>query len=432
MLLLSLSLLLCGLPFLAVAQATSLPQSVADKFGAKCLDGSPPTYQITRNASSDGWVLFLEGGGWCYGATANETLQSCADRGGMIWPPKAKASANNNNKKQQEYKTDGDIGGIMSQNCTLNPHFCSWNKVFLHYCDGASFGGGRVEPIATTAKKGGAPGQMWMRGRNNFNALISYLQTDLGMGDATEVILSGGSAGALAVFYNLDHLATLLPATTRLVGFPDAGFFLDAQSTAGTYDYRNSFIGADPVWNVTGSGGTNLKCLAANAGAEWKCLMAPYLAPFISTPYFVLNSAHDMWQLMNILKQSCIPTPTNPCTAAENRTIRTYQQDFVAAIKAVAANNPKNGYYVDSCYVHEQNVNYCSSQGLPNCVGYTPYETGSKKWGYTTELGTPSGALGMTPQQAFNEWYLTATTVQAIDSYTFFDNPSCHYLGNPV
>jgi len=28
------------------------------------------------------------------------------------------------------------------------------------------------------------------------------------MGAATDVILSGGSAGGLAVFYNLDHLAT--------------------------------------------------------------------------------------------------------------------------------------------------------------------------------------------------------------------------------
>ena len=56
--------------------------------------------------------------------------------------------------------------------------------------------------------------------------------------------------------YNLDHLATLLPATTRLTGFPDAGFFLDGvNSQTQQHDYRNNFIGADPVWNVTGSGG---------------------------------------------------------------------------------------------------------------------------------------------------------------------------------
>ena len=37
------------------------------------------------------------------------------------------------------------------------------------------------------------------------------------------MILSGGSAGGLATFYNLDHLATLLPAGVKLTGAPDAG-----------------------------------------------------------------------------------------------------------------------------------------------------------------------------------------------------------------
>lgn len=46
------------------------------------------------------------------------------------------------------------------------------------------------------------------------------------------------------------------------------------RESQGDYNYRNQFIGADPVWNVTGSGGTNLACLGANKGAEWKCLLA--------------------------------------------------------------------------------------------------------------------------------------------------------------
>ena len=61
-----------------------------------------------------------------------------------------------------------------------------------------------------------------MRGRPSFDAIIQDLGDRFGFTTATEVILSGGSAGGLAVFYNLDHLATLLPATvTKFVGFPD-------------------------------------------------------------------------------------------------------------------------------------------------------------------------------------------------------------------
>lgn len=402
----------------SVSSTEVLPVDVAAKFGAKCLDGSPPTFELTRNVSSTKWVLFLEGGGWCFGPDANATLESCAHRAGFVWPPVSEgergagdkqrdtpsSSNNNNNFRVKESQlqdptsmqfqsfannlpqfattsSSADIGGVMAQDPAVNPDFYTWNKVFLHYCDGSSFGGGRDEPIAVSTHDG-KPAQMWMRGRNNFNALIAYLQDTIGMANATEVILSGGSAGGLAVFYNVDHLATLLPEGVRLTAFPDAGFFLDAVDTTGEHSYRAGFQGADPVWNVTGSGGANLllcfcavahrclgmcgaggsegserdfvlprqectatgtassktfdcthapdgilpffhffffccvfvwfwfwfltvsgtnaKCLAANGGEEWKCLMAPYLAQYIETPLFVMNSVYDAYQLPNV------------------------------------------------------------------------------------------------------------------------------------
>lgn len=45
----------------ATAQNIALPQDIADKFGAKCLNGQAPTYEITRNVSETRWILFLEG-----------------------------------------------------------------------------------------------------------------------------------------------------------------------------------------------------------------------------------------------------------------------------------------------------------------------------------------------------------------------------------
>jgi hypothetical protein len=228
---------------------------------------------------------------------------------------------------------------------------------------------------------------MWFRGRGIFNGMISYLQQTLGMDKGTEIILSGGSAGGLAVFYNLDHLATLLPPGVRLTGFPDAGFFLDgAHAGDGAHNYRNLFIGADPVWNVTGSGGTNLACLAdQKAGEKWKCLLAPYIAPYVKTPIFVMNSAYDAYQLGAILGTACVPAPNKaPCTADQNATLLAYHDQMISDIKAVTDGKPANGVYIDGCYVHEQNVNYCYGQGMPNCVGWSPLEPGNKKWGYTT------------------------------------------------
>lgn len=149
-----------------------------------------------------------------------------------------------------------DIGGIMAADPAINPDFYDWNKVFMHYCDGASFGGGRVDPIAVKTRAG-KPASLWMRGRNNFNAVIADLQRNhnfKGTG-LTEVILSGGSAGGLAVFYNLDHLASLLTLATspgdtspRVTGFPDAGYFLDeAVYSSGEHAYREQFQGRPRV-----------------------------------------------------------------------------------------------------------------------------------------------------------------------------------------
>eukprot|EP00750_Incisomonas_marina_P009106 INCI15809.2.p1 GENE.INCI15809.2~~INCI15809.2.p1 ORF type:complete len:119 (+),score=28.43 INCI15809.2:110-466(+) len=85
-----------------VSATEVLPVDVAEKFGAKCLDGSPPTFELSRNVSSTKWVLFLEGGGWCFGPSANATLEACAHRAGFVWPPAASeeeraANHNSNN-----------------------------------------------------------------------------------------------------------------------------------------------------------------------------------------------------------------------------------------------------------------------------------------------------------------------------------------------
>eukprot|EP00041_Stephanoeca_diplocostata_P023354 m.572245 g.572245 ORF g.572245 m.572245 type:complete len:442 (-) comp22269_c0_seq4:1603-2928(-) len=413
-----------------------LPQNIADTFGAKCLAGEPPQYYIRANKSSDRWILFLEGGGWCYGATANETIDSCARRGGFNPPRRSdtytSGSGNNNKYSKTSWNRTSqdmsDVGGILSANPSINPDFYTWNAVFIHYCDGASMGSDRTDPIAVKTKDG-KPAQLWMRGRSNFNAVIHDLQITMGMNSATEIILSGGSAGGLAVFYNLDHLTTLVAKTVRVTGFPDAGFFLDHPSVSGAYNYRANFQGADPVWNVTGSGGTNLACLASNPGASsWKCLMAPYIVQYIQTPIYVMNSAYDAWQLPNILQDNCISTKDKACndTAPMN-----YGAAFKQAIAEVLTISANNGVYVDSCYVHEQNVNYCSSQSIPNCVGWTPASSGDQKWGYTTAVTAPDGT-SLTPQEAFSAYYFHGKYQNLIDNTTVQNNPTCIYLGHPA
>lgn len=173
-----------------------LPEALASKFGAYCLGGAPPSMELRladdSSPNNDKWVLFLEGGGWCYGATEEATIAACKGR------------ARFHGEKEQDETPD--YGGVMSSNSTTNPDFFNWNSAFLHYCDGTSFASSRSDPIESLDADNNTA-LMYMRGRNIFDADINFLQTEQGMEFATEIILTGGSAGGLAVFFNIDHLA---------------------------------------------------------------------------------------------------------------------------------------------------------------------------------------------------------------------------------
>jgi hypothetical protein len=415
-------------------EPTSVPQDVADRFGAKQLNGDPPIYDVRLSRSgSSSWLLFLEGGGWCFGPTQATTIASCAARAGFLPPSDTPLTHSSPLLDMAVHRANtADYGGILSANCTTNPKFCGWNHAFLHYRDGASFGSNRSEPIAVRFKNGTEGALLWMRGRPSFDAMIHDLRTRHGMADATEVILSGGSAGGLAVYYNLDHLAELLRAvgsTARLTGFPDAGFFLDHEDIGGAHSYRASFIGADPVWHITATSGTNAACLAAQPPSErWRCLMAPYIAPHLETPTYAMNSAFDAWQIPHILGETAcaVSTVGKPCN---DSLVQAYGVEFRSVIGRTLLTKAQHGAYVDSCWVHEQNVNYCSNQDMPNCVGWTPASTGSEKWGYRTSVE------GLTPQQAFSRWYFEGAPAASrvlIDSAALQKNPTCIFRGHPV
>jgi len=115
------------------------------------------------------------------------------------------------------------------------------------------------------------------------------------------------------------------------------------------------------------------------------------------------------------------------------------QAKILSAVRSNRAAAP-SGAYVPSCWVHEENVDYCSNQGSPNCVGWSPAEPGSKKWGYTTSILSDTLQQQLTPQQAFGMYYDSRkssrlpgkcadkkTCWAVMDGKPFPTNPSCAY-----
>ena len=56
---------------------------------------------------------------------------------------------------------DGGEHGLISYNPIENPLAYNWNKVYIPYCDGASFSGNVIEPVSGNKTKG----QVYFRGQ---------------------------------------------------------------------------------------------------------------------------------------------------------------------------------------------------------------------------------------------------------------------------
>ena len=100
--------------------------------GAVCIDGTDAGFYLTPgpdgdDANKNNWVMYFEGGGWCYSEDDCHN-RSFTDLGSSAkWPANAGAE------------------GPMSSSCLVNPDFCNYNKVYLKYCDGNSFSGNRED-----------------------------------------------------------------------------------------------------------------------------------------------------------------------------------------------------------------------------------------------------------------------------------------------
>ena len=95
----------------------------------------------------------------------------------------------------------------------------------MRYCDGASLSGDKPTPTNVNGTI------LQFRGRAILDAHIKSILNERGMKQATDVIVSGCSAGGLATYLHCDHWADAIASATsntaKVACMPDSGFFLD-------------------------------------------------------------------------------------------------------------------------------------------------------------------------------------------------------------
>ncbi|TKV95065.1 hypothetical protein SEVIR_9G336500v4 [Setaria viridis] len=292
--------------------------------GAVCLDGSPPAYHLHRGsgAGARSWLLQFEGGGWC------NDVRSCAERAGT-------------RRGSTHLMTKVEVfSGILSNLPAMNPDFYNWNRVKLRYCDGGSFSGDSAYINDSSV--------LYFRGQRIWDAIITDL-LQKGLAKAENVLLSGCSAGGLATFFHCDSLKERLGGATTVKCLSDAGFFLDLQ-------FFSSLVSVQGVQK-----NLNKDC-QNSTDYPYLCFFPQYALPYIRTPYFILNSAYDVYQFHHIF----VPPSSDPrgqwsrckmdpgaCSTSQIATLQGLRNAMLTSLKQIEG-EPEAGMFINSCFAHCQ------------------------------------------------------------------------------
>jgi hypothetical protein len=179
----------------------------AERTGAVCLDGSPAAYYHRKGTGTGAnkWYIHHQGGGWC------ESLEDCLGRSKTALGSSARYA-----------NTSHQNVGYFSTSPEVNPMMYNWNSVFMPYCDGGSFSGNNESVTLFQNEK------LYFRGKRIREAIAAALLAS-GLSKATDVVISGCSAGGLSTFLHTDQWCDAIHAVsaeTKCVGLPDSGFFL--------------------------------------------------------------------------------------------------------------------------------------------------------------------------------------------------------------
>ncbi|CAI5947791.1 unnamed protein product, partial [Closterium sp. NIES-64] len=223
----------------------------------------PPGYYFRPGSGSgkDSWHVLLPYGGWC--TTPAECKWRAKNFNSGSTKPELQAS-NPFNNASQGYR------GILSVNKAENPRFYNWNLVMPVYCDGGGFAG-----RAGFKNVSGSEG-VYLSGWNIIKAVLTDVTDRRGLKTASQVLLSGVSAGAEAVVTLCDQLPALVPSAKTTKCLMDSGFFLDALDRKKKHAFKKTIIRMAALHDFIG----NPRC--ARAGLPLAPAARLLLAPVTS------------------------------------------------------------------------------------------------------------------------------------------------------
>jgi hypothetical protein len=363
---------------LVVLDTTKYPQ-------AKCNDGTAAAYVLRAGAgaASTRWIISLQGGGECYHQA------SCSNRAATM--PNLVSTAG----YQANPSSAFGQAGIQSPTILFDPDFYDASQVTIQYCSSDDWSGAKASTVAYSPTD---PTTWNFQGHAIVAAVIADLNASHGLASATEVMLTGQSAGGVGVFANVNTVAKLFPSSVRFTAYSDAGFgngtynFL-ATGTAPNYDDTVSTpnqvakrIPALTLWNGTG----DAACAAAatSTTAQINCYSGQTLLASggtINLPMLVSVAEKDTNQLN---------TAGIPQADLTSQTFSTAETGYIA-------------YFAASMRSNLATTNTLVSIFSPDIFAHIEANDPTL---FTTSQTFPSGSLSL--QQAVATWYRNPCSAQ--------------------
>ena len=239
---------------------------------AVCNDGSPGVFYVREGTGNDvnKWVIHLQGGGSCRdGETCTERW--CGQQG--IYTANKMSTEWNGVAGVSDMPTHASAGGM----ATMNPanSFHTWTHVWAYYCSSDTWMG-RENDVAFSGSAGSFT--MHTRGHTTLSAMRRMLRknnaanpgwtaaagyTVPDLDDATDIIFSGTSAGAMGAIANVDWFLTPFTNANRF-------FVLD-----GNMDISDTALTSNDVWIDTDNDGVGENRYYSQRITETVALWAP-------------------------------------------------------------------------------------------------------------------------------------------------------------
>lgn len=301
---------------------------------AVCNDGSEAAYYLEANTSSREWLVYLAGGGWCH------DHESCAAReDGTAFPHQ---SCNTSTLSSPCFMSNKDFPETCGKTGIFDRSgspLQQASKVYVPYCTSDAYMGD------------GAFGPWQFRGARIVRAVLKDLRTR-GLRPGSRLIFGGGSAGSRGAMVLLDEVTKMLPGI-QVHGFLDSPYWIDIPSSAANFSGFQHQT-RDVLTNFNAWSVVSQTCYAQYRSEEaWKCLFGQYRMAFVRTPYLLIASQFDSWQLSHLVHGYSGIQDQPAFTPTEVAYTEKFAAQTRSGLDELAKAVPSGSYvYSAACYNH--------------------------------------------------------------------------------